>query len=82
MAHARIDLVTGVSIKVRKADRSIKFYAAGIATGFWTEDWVLNHSEDEAVTQFEPSISKEEADERLARWSNHVELSYDLSNDS
>lgn len=51
---------------------------AGIATGFWTEDWVLHHSDDEAWTRFQPSIAKEEVDKRLARWSKHVELSYNL----
>ena len=53
---------------------------AGIATGFWTEDWVLHHSDaGDTCTRFEPSISKEEADTRLARWDKAVQLSYNLS---
>ena len=41
---------------------------------------MLHHSDnEERCTRFQPSISKEEADARLERWSKAVELSYNLS---
>ena len=56
---------------------------AGIATGFWTEEWVLNHGDDEdACTRYLPSITSEEAQDRLERWNKAVLLSYNLSNDT
>ncbi len=55
----------------------------GIATGFWTEEWVLNGSAaEDAATVFQPSISAAEADERLALWNRAVKLSYGLADSS
>ena len=52
----------------------------GIATGFWTEKWVLHGSDTkDAARVFEPSITAAEAEERLAHWNRAVELSYGLA---
>jgi glycerol kinase len=53
---------------------------SGIATGFWTEEWVLHGSDTEdTATTFQPSIPAAEATERLAKWDRAVKLSYGLA---
>ncbi|CAK0785078.1 hypothetical protein CVIRNUC_008284 [Coccomyxa viridis] len=56
-------------------------FAAGIATGFWSKDWVLgsgatNQREDH--TDFTPQVDRETVDRRFRCWQKAVVRSFDL----
>ncbi|KAK9834827.1 hypothetical protein WJX81_001779 [Elliptochloris bilobata] len=55
-------------------------FAAGIGSGFWTEEWVLGRAsqKQEHDTIFEPQVGPDAAEARYAKWRRAVAHSLDL----
>ena len=55
-------------------------YAAGLAVGFWSEEWIFGDKKEQDRTKsWQPAISKEQTDIRYKKWQKAVALSFNLA---
>ena len=56
-------------------------FAAGIAIGFWTADWVLHQSrgQHQAHTDFRPQVSEASTQAQYRKWQKAIQRSLDLA---